>query len=54
MQENKSSSLLDIISRFHSRAKQAQTGRDSFLFFYRMPNTTTADACIVFSYKGIK
>jgi len=53
MQENESSSLFDIISGFHSRAKQAQTGRESFLF-YRMPDTTTADACIVFRYKGIK
>jgi len=53
VQGSGSGSLFDIVSGFHSRAKQAQTGRESFLF-YRMPDTTTADACIVFRYKGIK
>ena len=32
IQENGSSLLCDVISVFHSRAKQAQTERDSFLF----------------------
>lgn len=32
IQENGSSSLCDVISVFHLRAKQAQTGRDSSLF----------------------
>ena len=43
MQENGSSLLCDVISVFHSRAKQAQTEGESFpFFFYQIP-----DSCIV-------
>ena len=43
MQENGSSLLCDVISVFHSRAKQAQTERERELSFYKMPYS-----CIVF------
>ena len=32
MQENGSSLVCDVITGFHSRTKQAQTERDSFVF----------------------
>ena len=44
IQENGSSLLFDVMSVFHSHAKQAQTERDSFLF-YRMPDSCIAFGC---------
>ena len=53
MQENESSSLLASSQGFIHVQNKHKQGEIAF-FFYRMPDTTTADACIVFRYKGIK
>ena len=45
MQENGSSLLCDVISVFHSRAKQAQTEGESSLSFYKMPYSFIVFGC---------